>query len=299
MANYEKHHYVPRFLLAEWHSAPDDRLSKFYWFRGQLQHERRSAVACARRRNLYKMRSARDPQVIEAVFFRGLDNDAAKVHQRLLSRELPDISDGERIAWSRFLVALMHRHPLKIAELRERGRAALRWPEDKRLGMEGFPDITVNEFIAKWLPHLPGDIGVRILPDVAGSEIINNALLAATWMVLEIGGPDAFDLVLGDRPVIYRGTMKTRFLLALPISPRKVFLAYNVEHIGEAIQASSSFTAVRRINAESIRSCAEFVFCTDTSSEWLVGKYLRSPARPPIRSIAVPIYRSRWSLQRP
>jgi hypothetical protein len=295
LAGYGKHHYVPRFLLAQWHSAPDDRLSKFYWFRERLHHERRSAVLCARHRNLYRMQSASEPQVLESVFFQRLDNDGGKVHQRLLHRDLPKLSDAECIAWSNFLVALMHRHPLKVSELRKRGREALRWPDDQRVDIEGFADVTVNEFIATWLPHLPDDLGVRVLRDVAGSALINNALLSATWMVLELGGPDAFDLVLGDRPVIYRGTMETSYLLALPIAPRTVFMAFNMEKTGEAIRSSSSFNAARRLNAESIRSAAEYVFCRDSSSAWLVQKYLRSPARPPPRSVAVPILRSRWS----
>ena len=52
MANAE-HHFVPAFLLREWQSGSDEKLTSFRWSRGQVVATRFKAKSVAKRRHLY------------------------------------------------------------------------------------------------------------------------------------------------------------------------------------------------------------------------------------------------------
>lgn len=125
---HRQHHYVPCFLLEQWHSLPDDKLSAFRWARDKLVHSRLKAKSVAKAEHLYSMqRSLPAPDVkIEREFLGPrVDGPAAEVHRKILANGVRSLKGEDREAWSRFLVSLLLRAPRMIAHVRQHGRAIL------------------------------------------------------------------------------------------------------------------------------------------------------------------------------
>lgn len=128
MATHVEHHYVPRFLLEQWHTKPDDKLTCFKWAHGRMVNNRLKAKSVAKERHLYSMeRSRLQPNVqIEKEFWGPhIDEPAAIVHAKMLSPAVSGLSSEDRKAWSTFLVSLMLRAPSMMLHIRKRGREIL------------------------------------------------------------------------------------------------------------------------------------------------------------------------------
>jgi hypothetical protein len=64
MTTYQQQHYVPRFLLKQWHTPPDNKLSSFKWVNGQVIHKRYTAKSVGKMKNIYStQRSSEQPNV--------------------------------------------------------------------------------------------------------------------------------------------------------------------------------------------------------------------------------------------
>lgn len=286
MGAFEKHHYVPRFLLANWHSGPDNRLSRMGWEHRKFIHERRSATICARKRGLYRVAGTTDPEIIESTFLGQLDNDAARVHQRFTEMDKDDFSSPERIAWSRFLSALMRRHPRFIKYLRRRAEEVYHQAVQDFKADQG---SSVAEGFENWLADVGSieakNIGLTtVFPDLVNSELVNDAILKAHWKIRR-NAPTHLDFLISDRPLIFGGKLDTSFLFALPLTPRHAFFAYNVPETGERLDRESVLNIIKKMNLATVLASCDHVFATSDRQARFIGKYLRRPeliaAEPP------------------
>ena len=137
MATHAEHHFVPRFLLEQWHTPPDTRLSSFRWAGTNLVSHRYKAKSVAKERHLYSLsRSSGEPDFQLEKNFWGpqVDDPAAVVHAKLLREGLDALGREDRIIWARFLVGLMLRTPGMVSRIRERGRQVL------SAGLDDAPD---------------------------------------------------------------------------------------------------------------------------------------------------------------
>jgi hypothetical protein len=50
---HDQHHFVPAFLLREWESGKDDKLTSLRWARGAVVANRYKAKSVAKQRHLY------------------------------------------------------------------------------------------------------------------------------------------------------------------------------------------------------------------------------------------------------
>lgn len=50
---HDEHHFVPAFLLREWQTGDDDKLTSLRWARGALVANRYKAKSVAKQRHLY------------------------------------------------------------------------------------------------------------------------------------------------------------------------------------------------------------------------------------------------------
>src|SRR4051794_10095323 len=124
MASHDAHHFVPGFILREWQTPPDDKLSAFHWIHGKLLHERYKAKSVGKERGLYSLhgQSGNRDNVLEREYFtREIDGPAAPVHRRIIVDGLTSLAAEERVTWGRFIVAQMLRAPRMIADLKDRG----------------------------------------------------------------------------------------------------------------------------------------------------------------------------------
>ncbi|MFZ3320735.1 MAG: DUF4238 domain-containing protein [Usitatibacter sp.] len=281
-----KHHFVPEFLLRHWHSGPDNRLSRIGRERDAIVHKRRSAKMCARHRDVYRLRGTTDPEALESIFLGEVDNDAARVHCHLIAMgRSHEYSPDERIAWSRFVVALMRRHPTYIRYLLRRGA------EEYEKAVEAFKADhggTLSAEFEEWLAG-PGAINkqniglTNVFTQLVNSELVNNAVLKAHWKVRRLDGAK-FDLLIGDRPVIYGGALNATFLLTLPLTPHHVFFAFNDPETGRRIDATPPTQVVKIANLDTVTFAYTHVFATSDEQLRFVSNHLKPKPIPPITS---------------
>lgn len=284
MATHIEQHYVPRFLLEQWHTSPDDKLTSFRWEHGQLISHRYKAKSVAKEPHLYSMeRSQTVPDVKVEKEFLGphIDDPAALVHAKMLKEGINGLNLVDKKAWSPFLVSLMLRGPTMIQHIRERGRdilsASLDKDPDEFLAIRGNePEATLREWVEKHMPDVLDDLGVMTLPELAFSEKLNLALLNVTWGIRSVH-PARFDLLIGDRPLIVGGTFETSFLVALPISPTKIFFALNSEETLVNMKGRNHDEIVRSANLSTVADAERYVFATNIRQERFVKKFLREP----------------------
>ena len=127
--SHRKHHYVPAFLLEQWHAEDTRKLVSFRWAHGALRSHPHTAQHVAKADHLYSMvRSASQPNVAAERDFLGphVDDPAAKVHKQILASGVRSLSMQDRAVWSRFLVAQLLRIPRMVEHMRGKGRDILR-----------------------------------------------------------------------------------------------------------------------------------------------------------------------------
>lgn len=285
MASHAEHHFVPRFLLEKWHTAPDEKLTSFRWANGQLTSHRYKAKSVAKERHLYSMgRSGAVPDTRVEKEFWGphIDDPASVVHAKILAEGVASLNDNEKKDWSPFLVSMMLRGPAMIAHMRQRGRTILAEgldanPDDYLEVRADAPEATLREWIERHAPDVLDDLGVMALPELAFSERLNHAVLNSRWATRSVDG-SRFNLLISDKPIIQGGKLESSFLLALPISPTRVFLAFNNEKTFENLSLVGRDEFVRTTNYSTVTAADRYVFGTNRSQEAFVRKFLRLPA---------------------
>ncbi|MCW5652021.1 MAG: DUF4238 domain-containing protein [Ramlibacter sp.] len=281
MANAE-HHFVPAFLLREWETGKDDKLTSFRWCRGKVVPSRFKAKSVAKRRHLYStgVAEGRPLNLVETEFMAPVvDGPAAVVHQELLAGHLQKLSPQHRTDWARFLVSQMVRVPAMVAHIRARGREILiRGDEPVAADMlnPGERQVSLSEWLAANMPGLFDDLGIDTLPHIITSQVLNGVFLDATWGVHVIKHT-LFDFVISDQPLIYKGQMKANFLFALPISPRVLFTVFSDSETRENLTNASSQKLVVTFNRSQVYQADTYVFATDDAQSRLVERYLRRP----------------------
>ncbi len=69
--------------------------------------------------------------------------------------------------------------------------------------------------------------------------------------------------------------MKSNFLFALPISPRKLFLAYSDEQTGNNVKRTKADAVAITFNRSQADQADSYVFSTNDKQQAVVARYLR------------------------
>jgi Protein of unknown function (DUF4238) len=283
MPSHQNHHYVPAFLLREWQRA-DNKLTQFHWENNRFIASRRQAKNVAKEKHLYSTnRSTGKPDVWIEMDVMGpkVDDPAALVHQKLLAGGIGRLSNDEQETWSKFLLSLLFRVPKAIADLRHRGRIKLLEGIDETaeagVAPADRPDLSLLEWARLEEPDSFEDLGVQTLEPLINSEVLNPKLLAATWGTLSRGSA-AHDFLISDNPLILVGEgLGGKFLMTLPLSPEKAFVAYSAPEIGRTLEERPTASFVKAVNLDTVSKAEACVYATSTAQATFVERYLAKP----------------------
>lgn len=133
-----------------------------------------------------------------------------------------------------------------------------------------------SELFLKYAPHELDNLGNRTLPQIIESDLLREAATGKHWMVFGENAP-RFDLLIGDVPLICGGTPASgRFLAALPISPKRLFVSFSSDQMISELVCRTRSEIFRLANESSVMNAERSVYATDMQSEPLVKKYLCS-----------------------
>ena len=281
MSTHVQQHYVPKFLLEEWRSGPDRKLTAYRWRAGRLVESRCSPKGVAKVEHLYSLRrtdESPDVRLERDYFGPKLDSLAAPIHRRLVAGELEALSDEERVDWGRFILAQMVRVPVMVEFMRTLGRKT-QIEQLQHMAVNAGHPAAAKIWERMERAHVVDDVGIKVLPQFIESPKLNRKLYDASWGVIELDdGP--IDALLSDSPVGYLGDLAdSRFVFILPLTPSRLFVCASGQEDLSRIQAGNAARFVKATNRKLVQQAQGYVFSTNANHTPLVSKHLRQGAR--------------------
>ena len=287
MASHVAQHFVPAFLLEQWHTGGDGdaKLYAFRWANGKLIHSRRTAKHVAKEDHLYSFEgSDGSPDTSIERTFMGphVDDPAAVVHKLLLNKGLGTLTEKQHYEWARFLGSMRVRVPSVMARLRVLGTESLvdslnSDPSAYEAIRGDSPYSSLLEYFKAHERRLFEDFGTRMLPDLIQSEtLMRRFLVDRTWTVRSFQ-ETRYDLLIGDDPLIGVGSPDADFAFYLPLSPRAVFVVSSRPELAKKLEALDDATVVRDLNEYTAAKAQRYVYATGVGQESFLRKHLKRP----------------------
>lgn len=257
-----RHHYIPQFLLSPWaENSKDGKLEVFRLDLPEIPSSRRKPRYTGFDDDLYALSedvvAGMEKQAIEKIFLMKVDNRGAIARSKLENQGLKSLNNEERADWARFLMSLRLRQPEIIHQLRHDGKRHLRKslnenPEEyDELVAEGEPE-TLEQLTENQYPGLIENFGLSFFHELIDNPHYGNKILQMKWWIWDFNKV-TYDLLLSDNPCIFTAGIENKHcVIALPISPKKVFMATQDDDVEDRLRRSRSRELVVRLNESSV-----------------------------------------------
>jgi hypothetical protein len=283
-----KHHYIPVFYLKRW-AGPDGKLCEFSRPFKAVTPLRRAPSGTGFADRLYELRAFPPAlaQQVEQKFFKAVDTRASDA-LALMEREGNSAawSVDLRSAWSRFIVSLLTRCPEDLEVFRKRWSATVDRVdprvEEEYAALRGPDDPpTMADYIAAEPAEIKEKSLFEAFMRLMDNPKIGRQLNPMHWRVLDLPPDGGHELLTSDRPVVHTNGLRAKGgHLALPIGPRKLFLAAIEISTVEAICRSDPRALTKEMNTLVTESAARFVYGTDDAQlRFVSNRMSRNPQR--------------------
>jgi hypothetical protein len=216
---------------------------------------------------------------LEDNFFLLVDNEAA-IAMRELASGNTNLELPLRNAWARFIMAMMFRTPDKIEFIREAYdrevpnlRAELIAAYNQEMAGRD-PPPTEEERAADIERAFSLGKG-KLIQSVMDLPNVGTEILQMNWVVITVadGGRD---FLTCDYPVyLSKGLQHDDAFFALPISPRKLFVASKSQAQLDRLSGWSKADLTQAVNKTSVEQARRYVYGTGKFERNFVNKYLR------------------------
>lgn len=270
-----RHHYVPQFLLRPWAEKNNDgKIEVFRLDLKQIPSSRLTPKHTGYEENLYALTKAEvagmDQQAVEKQFLRQVDNSGAHVRNKLDHDGLHSLTIDERTDWARFLMSLRIRQPDVVQMLRTMAADRLRGtlaaqPElyEELAGLEDPP--TLEEWTEKNFPGLIENFGMSFFHKLIDNGKIGEKILRMKWWIWDFSRAP-YELLLADHPCIFTSAIDDpNLIVALPIAPKKAFMATQSDHAAEVLRRQHPKDLARRLNESTVTQARVRIYARDRS----------------------------------
>ncbi|WP_341914237.1 DUF4238 domain-containing protein [Ferrovibrio terrae] len=281
MSTPRRHHFVPAFYLQQW-AGPTGDVIEHSVKHINLVSKPIGPASTGFEFDLYAF-DALPPETrqhLEQRFFNYVDGLASSALGQLLDGRYATVSDPKiRSAWSRFVLAMITRHPDTMAELRngaeriwrEAGQGYLQQDYEKFRRPEDPP--TLEEYHAKADPLIEEKMKLNLLISVFDHAELGQRVNNMHWAVLDLSKAK-HRLLTSDRPVQYWDLNKPTGVLSIPISPTKMFLAVNDRKILKQVLQRPSNEFVVGSNKNVVTRARRYVWSHDMSQFSFIKRYI-------------------------
>ena len=227
MNDPKRHHYIPEFYLKRW--AINGKITTFQNYKGEIKKSFLSPKGTGFEFQLYSYSEkfkALNYAEIETNFLSKLDNDGAKIINKLISSQ--SLENEEPRIWAKFILALKVRTPENISRFKHAYPISYRkFLNDQQKEYEKHkaphdPDKLIELYEQK-SPGLIENIGVGQIPKIySNPQAITDFLSFDTWVFQT----ETHKLLSSDRPLVFIGKLDSLdCIIALPLSPSCAFFA--------------------------------------------------------------------------
>jgi len=289
MAEPRKHHYIPVCYLKQWAHTDDSRLCEHKFVTGQGVKPRRThPEGTGYQVDLYRTDGVPGEVAhhLENRFMRLVDDDAARALGKIVSGDKTEWTQRLRSGWTRFILSLLFRNPETVAHVKRQivaiwteGVKALRanWSERRTAN----DPETFEEFFAKTNPHAVHIAATNFLTEIIDNKNIGPVIFDMKWTRIDLGR-SSLQLLTSDRPLdMPLGLGDPESYIALPVSPRLLFLAAHDAKIGDTLGRANPTQVVKNINKVVVQQARRFVWgSSDSQLTFIKRNFGTVPDRP-------------------
>lgn len=275
-----RHHFLPECYQRLWVGA-DGKLERFApEHQGSLRVRRVAPAAADWSPDFYRVpgeEESRKAQKVETDFFAPLDGAAAKVMQRMCETRQPPSTGGERTVWAQFVLSFLHRTPehmnATLEALVEMNAELMPEVEQRHAELRGERDPpTFAQWEAQRAEHAIARSSLRTIMDQISNPGFGTFLINLHWAVIDLS-PASLTLVASDNPVILVPLKTDDGHLALPLGPRRLFMASQHRPLIDAVRRQKSERTVRTVNRLLVERAGSLVIAADRSQDAFVLKH--------------------------
>lgn len=281
MSEPTKHHYIPKFLLAEW-AVNKGKLWRFTRPYGKKIDQKLVApAAIGYEDRLYTTSGLPDryAQQFEKAFLSKVDHRGSQAH-RLLMRDSPIVwTTPLRSDWTRFINSLLFRTPENLAAFKEAAgiRLASETPGQAAAYLTNKHDNwpgTLNETMDIIAPGWIEQAAMEMLPSLIDNGEWGERINEMVWNVGEMAPGHEF--LISDAPLQHTTPIHAKGgHLMIPISPTRLFVATN-EGDDDTLKMCMSLdpnNLVEQVNRAIVSRASIFVGATSLAQLNFVAEY--------------------------
>jgi hypothetical protein len=273
------HHYVPSFLLKNWHGGSEGKLTQFQWLpTGTLEAKHYKSGAVAKEPHLYSTINgdgSLDTSIEKEFFTDVIDDKAAPILIKLHDNNIDSLTKEERDTWARFLIAQIVRLPSNVDGYERSAKNELLEGALAMATEQKRPELF--KYLVENTANAGKNIAREILSTTIESEKILPLVLNASWHVFSTGQAE-HKLLIGDSPMLKQGSLQDSFLWILPISPTLFFCATNQSQLLQIVDIQTRESArkvVEILNLTTITKAEKYVYGTDSTHESIIKQHLK------------------------
>jgi hypothetical protein len=270
-----RHHYVPEFLQKPWTgNSQDGKLTVFRLDIQGIPSKRHTPKHTGFDYNLYALTQEKiagvEKQAVEKHFLRIIDNYAARVRIKLERDGLKSLTIEDRMDWARFLMSLRLRQPGIVEILKREStqhiKATLNDQTEEYEELSAPEDApTLEEWTEKEYPGLIENFGLLYFHELVNNLEIGTKILKMKWWLWDFS-ESSYDLLLSDHPCIFvRGIDDPNCIIALPIHPRKAFIATRSDEVAKIMRNQRPRDLVVRLNESSFNQTRVRIYACNES----------------------------------
>lgn len=281
-----KHHYIPKFLLAQW----TDETGQLYRYcrraDGKLAVRQLYPKGTGYGIDLYALAGApseAERQALETGFMQKIDDRGALALQLLLATGRRPEDDGLALDWMRFVSSMITRSPdaiNKIAGYAPVAQAAdlnTLEPEYQRMREADWAP-TLAEHVAAGERGMDREYAKTLLPRLITSAVILGAIDRMHWGVVHTEDAD-WACLLTDAPVRFGQLRAEDGFILMPIGPNAAFLAARDPVLLRTLaEQMRSRDFVRKLNGDTVSAAREMVLARDRRQDRFIDNHFLSAA---------------------
>lgn len=261
----EDNHYIPIFYQRRWATCADRRVCVYSRPYKDVHVQRKHPKGIGYQRDLYTVTNvdAAVATYLERHFFKVTDDLGAKTLSVIEAGQWKQLMDtATRSGWTRFIISLLHRNPEQVGKSLEivSQYVAILKPQYEKLyhdKKDANHPPTFDEFWQDILPEVVGRTWIRLIQTTIDSRFVGNHFNNLIWRILDF--KSSYTFLTGDRPIIMtNGMNSTDSHLAIPIGPRKLFIAAHTSGLADALVRDKADDVIAFVNDRIVRQARRF-----------------------------------------
>lgn len=286
-----KHHYIPQFYLANW-TGGDCKFERYTKpVPRKIMVKRVFPSEAGWQPGLYASPGDRlGAQWLETKIFQAIDSRAALALRKMVAEPPQALTAADRSAWTLFLRSLLHRTPETlqgtVANAMSMIDAAIEDAREQYPALKGPTDPeTFDAFKAAMTLDERRRIALKALPSLIGNPRIGQFLHDMATRVFTL--PEGTrDFLLSDAPLARtNGLKKEDGHIAIPLSPRKLFVSAYRESLLDQLANMKPNELVANTNKWTVESAQHFVAARDRSQDQFIRNRFGRDPKPPLLRI--------------